>query len=146
MLQVVYVVIAVYGWWNWIHGGADHGKLTVESIAAREWVAVCAASAIGTILIRLALVRFTDSTVPTWDALTTTLSLVAQFMLGKKWIENWFFWIVADVIYIALYRYKALTLTAILYAVFLILCVTGWRRWSKSLDVKTVFVATETGA
>ena len=64
---------------------------------------------------------------------TTALSLVAQYMLGMKWIENWYFWMVADVIYIGLYQFKGLSLTALLYALFFVMCIAGWREWSKTL-------------
>ena len=77
--------------------------------------------------------RFTDSTVPQWDALTTALSLAATYGQAKKYLESWWIWIVADVIYIPLYVYKSLNLTAALYFVFLILCVMGLRSWSAAL-------------
>jgi nicotinamide mononucleotide transporter len=138
LLQVVYVMIGVYGWWNWVRGGENHGSLKVSLSSRSQLTAMMLCTLAGTLFIRWALISFTDSSVPTLDGLTTALSLVAQFMLGKKWIENWFFWIAADVVYIGLYRYKGLNLTAILYAVFLTLCVFGWRRWINSLNQQPV--------
>ena len=77
--------------------------------------------------------RHTDSTVPVGDALTTALSLVAQVMLNRKWIGNWLVWIVADVLYVALYASKGLWLTAVLYAGFIGLCLLGLRTWRRAL-------------
>ena len=82
---------------------------------------------------------FTDSTVPMGDAVTTALSLVAQYMLGRKLIENWAVWIAADFIYIALYWYKHLYITAGLYAIFICMCIAGyshWQRGSRALGVE----------
>ncbi len=76
--------------------------------------------------------RFTDSTVPLADAVTTGLSLAAQYMLGRKLIEHWAVWITADVIYIALYWYKHLYLTAFLYAIFICMCIAGYSHWRHS--------------
>ena len=70
---------------------------------------------------------------PLWDAMTTVLSLAAQYLLCRKRFENWWFWIAADVIYIPLYVNRQLPLTAVLYAVFLAMCLVGVREWSRSL-------------
>ena len=77
------------------------------------------------VLLAIFLARFTDSTVPRWDALTTALSLAATYGQTKKLLESWWIWILADVIYIPLYIYKNLWLTSALYAIFMILCVVG---------------------
>ena len=77
--------------------------------------------------------RFTDSTVPGWDGFTTALSLAAIYGQTKKYLESWWIWILADLIYIPLYIYKHLWLTSGLYFVFFLLCVMGLREWSKAL-------------
>jgi nicotinamide mononucleotide transporter len=88
-----------------------------------------ALTAAGTILFHELLRRYTNSTVPLWDGLTTAMSLTAQYMLTRKVIENWWWWIAVDVVYIALYIYKRLYLTSLLYAIFLGMCVVGLREW-----------------
>ncbi|MGN6644381.1 MAG: nicotinamide riboside transporter PnuC, partial [Verrucomicrobiota bacterium] len=70
---------------------------------------------------------------PFWDALTTVLSLAAQYLLCRKRFENWWFWIAADVIYIPLYFSRDLPLTGVLYAAFLSMCLIGVREWSRNL-------------
>lgn len=129
-LQVVYIGLGLLGWYWWLRGGPDHTALTVRRAPRWIWPAAITAIAAGTLTLHWLLTNHTDSTVAGWDALTTSMSLVAQLMLNRKWIENWIVWIAADVIYIGLYAVKGLYLTSILYAVFLGLCVAGLRTWS----------------
>lgn len=128
-LQVVYIGLGLLGWWWWLRGGPDRTRLVVRATPAWVWPAAVLAIALGTWLLHWLLTTHTDSTVPGWDALTTTMSLTAQLMLSRKWIGNWLVWIVADVIYIGLYASKGLWLTSVLYALFLTLCIVGLRQW-----------------
>ena len=128
-LQIVYVVLGLYGWWAWLYGGERHSRLVVRSTTAREWLALAVAGVLLTAGLWLFLDRLTGSTVPFFDAVTTALSLLATYGQTRKLIENWWLWIAADLIYIPLYGYKDLWLTAILYVVFLALCVAGLRAW-----------------
>lgn len=129
-LQVVYIVLGFAGWWQWLHGGRDRGSLVVARsgwrLLAAGAVFVMAATWGLTVLLRAA-----HDIAPFWDALTTALSLAAQSLLNAKKIENWAFWIAADLIYIPLYVVKRLDLTALVYVLFLGMCgagVTAWRR------------------
>lgn len=128
-LQIVYVILGGYGWWAWLHGGERRGRLVVRSTTAGEWLALAAAGVLLTAGLWLFLDRLTESTVPFLDAVTTALSLLATYGQTRKLVENWWLWIAADLIYIPLYGYKDLWLTAILYAAFLALCVVGLRAW-----------------
>ena len=85
--------------------------------------------AAGTAALGTTMDRLTDAALPYPDAFTTMLSVIAQFLLTRKILDNWILWIVADVIYIGIYTTKALYWTAGLYVVFLILCVQGYREW-----------------
>lgn len=89
--------------------------------------------AAGTLGLTLLLSRATDSTVPFWDALTTSLSLMATYGQCRKRVESWWLWIAADLVYIPLYAYKELYLTSLLYVGFLTLCLLGLRGWSRDL-------------
>lgn len=128
-LQIVYVGLAVLGWHWWLHGGPPGTGVDVH--LASPWILTgCVALVLAvTAVLHWVLATYTGSTVAMWDALTTALSLVAQLMLSRKWMQNWWFWIAADVGYIGLYAAKDLWLTAALYVVFLGLCVVGLRRW-----------------
>jgi nicotinamide mononucleotide transporter len=133
LLQIFFIAVGIYGWWAWLYGGTRHTELqagrTTKQQAAIYLVALIASTA----GIYFLLSRYTDSNVPFWDGITTALSLVAQYMLGRKLLENWLVWILADIIYIAVYSYKHLYLTSVLYLVFMIMCVAGWKRWKQTL-------------
>ena len=131
-LQVVYLVLSVYGWYKWLYGGAQHTALHVSKATGREWVA---AGAIG-IVFWYALGRYTSTlpgvAYPYLDSALATLSLVAQWMMTRKKLENWALWIVADIVYVPMYIFKHLYVTAGLYAVFLVLAVLGLVGWRRS--------------
>jgi nicotinamide mononucleotide transporter len=132
LLQIVYVIISIYGWWNWLRGGTGHSKLPITKTRPQTGLLLFLLTAIATAVMTYVLRRFTDSQVPFGDGVTTALSLTAQYMLSRKLLENWWVWMTADVIYIALYCYKALYLTGILYAVFFAMCVVGYAGWRRS--------------
>jgi nicotinamide mononucleotide transporter len=131
-LQIVYIVIGFYGWWNWLFGGVQHSVLHVSRASKLQRICLSFSLVGGTVIIYWLLHRFTDSNVPFWDAITTALSLVAQYMLGKKLLENWLVWITADAMYVGVYIYKSLYLTSALYFIFLVMCVFGWSRWQRA--------------
>ncbi len=135
-LQVVYVVMNTYGWYNWLRPGRV-AELAVRHTTQREWAWMVPATAVAAVALARFLAAYTDSTVPWWDGLTTALSLVAIYGQSKKFLESWWIWILADLIYIPLYGYKGLWLTSVLYVVFLILCVVGLRAWSATLKPRT---------
>jgi len=134
-LQLVYIALGIYGWWTWAHP-EGRAELRVAHTPRRVWLWLIPATAAATIVLVLFLRRFTDSTVPGWDGLTTALSLAAIYGQCKKYLESWWIWILADVIYIPLYVYKNLRLTSVLYFVFLLLCVMGLREWNKTLRAR----------
>lgn len=134
-LQVVFIALACYGWWSWLHGGRDHGALAVGYTAPATMLALLAAGALATGGLTLLLDHYTDSTVPFWDALTTSLSLMATYGQCRKQVESWYLWMLADVVYVPLYASKGLYLTAVLYVGFFALCVMGWRRWIASTNL-----------
>ena len=129
-LQVVFFLFGVWGWWNWLRGTTTPDAAPTRAPTA-HLIALIPASLIGTAALSLILQRFSDSTVPTWDGAVTALSLGAVWMQGRKYLENWLVWIAVDVLSIGLYLYKDLALTAALYAVFLGLCVVGYRDWRR---------------
>jgi nicotinamide mononucleotide transporter len=143
-LQIFFMSISIYGWWKWLYGGKDHSALTVaHTTRALGWklAGMTVASAVA---IYFLLRRFSDSDVPYGDATTTAMSLTAQFMLGRKLIENWLLWIAANMLYIGLYCYKRLYLTAFLYVIFSVMCVMGYKGWKKSLAASDATAAVAT--
>ena len=132
LLQLVYAVISVYGWWNWVHGGSGNSKLPISRTRKQTALLLFALTALSTAIMTYLLSTFSDSRVPFLDGLTTALSLTAQFMLSRKLLENWWVWMTADIVYIILYCYKALYLTGFLYAIFFALCIAGYQGWRKA--------------
>jgi len=132
-LQAVYVVVSVYGWYEWLHGGAGHGRLAV-SRAPRRWLGgLGAAATVVAVAVGLFLKHRTDAALPFTDGATTAFSLAAQWMATRKWVENWLVWIAVDVAYVAMYVSQRLFPTAGLYAAFLVLAIVGYREWRASM-------------
>lgn len=132
-LQGFYIAISLYGWWSWLHGGRDHGALRVGRIPAAAALALAAGVALATAGLTWLLRRYTNSTVPVFDSLITALSLAAQFMMTRKWLENWGVWIAANCLSIGLLIYKGLYVTSGLYLVYQVLCILGLVAWRRAL-------------
>jgi len=133
-LQLVYVVLCLYGWYAWLHGGPDRGALRVGRTPARSLTGLFAGGVVFALTLGLFLHQKTDAALPYWDASTASFSLVAQWMQTRKWIENWLVWIAVDIVYVGIYVAKGLFLMAGLYAAFLVLAVAGLLAWRKSLS------------
>ena len=157
-LQLFFVAVAVWGWWQWLHGrrrgagasalgraGAQAGDgaasadapppggagLRIARLDARGRWLTLVAWALGWPLLALLLGRFTDTDVPWLDAFPTVGSVIGQVLLGRKLLENWPVWVVVNLASVGLFAFKGLWLTAILYAVFVVLAVLGWLRWHR---------------
>ncbi len=125
------MILGVYGWLLWIHGGAARTELDISRTPKLQWWIMAAAIPVATLVLRAVLIAVNGSA-PLFDALTTVLSLAAQSMMCRKQFEHWLLWIAADLIYIPLYAARGLPLTAVLYGVFLVMCVIGWRDWRRT--------------
>lgn len=136
-LQVFFIVMAVWGWWQWLRGGAQSRPLRVARLGREAAFKTLAACALLWPLTGLFLLTFTDTDVPWWDGFTTGLSLVGQALLGRKWIENWLVWLAVNVVSVGLFAWKGLWLTVLLYALFVVLSVAGYRAWQRNLTPTT---------
>ena len=132
-LQVVYIALQIYGWYEWQRGGKGHSKLTVTRITLRLGLLLSGVAILATALMGYGLATKTDAALPYWDSAATAMSLVAQWMLARKLIENWLVWIAVDVLSIGIYIVKGLYPTTVLYAAFLVLAALGWIEWRKTL-------------
>jgi nicotinamide mononucleotide transporter len=140
-LQIVYAILSVYGWYEWLYGGQGRTRLhvtrTTPAIGARLVVIAAAGSALlGTLLHRT-----TDAALPFMDSFLSSTSLVAQWMMTRKLLENWLVWIAVDVLYVGMFLFKGLYLTAGLYAVFLGLAIRGYVDWRRSMSAPVAAVA-----
>jgi nicotinamide mononucleotide transporter len=133
-LQLLFIAVSFWGWWQWLRGrGRDGAPLRVHALSRSQRLSVAAWSLAAWPLLGLLLHRYTDSDVPFLDALPTAGSVAGQFLLGRKLIENWPVWLVVNLFSVGLFAFKALWLTAALYALFAALSVAGWRAWRARL-------------
>jgi nicotinamide mononucleotide transporter len=133
-LQIFFAVVALWGWAQWLRGVRPDGTaLRVARLTRRGLARTVAASALLWPATGWFLDTFTDTDVPWWDAFPTAVSLVGQFLLGRKYIENWAVWLVVNGVSVSLFAHKGLWLTVGLYAVFIVLSVVGWRAWALRL-------------
>lgn len=132
-LQVVYILVSVYGWYHWLHGGAGRKPLRVQRASPAELTILIVLANLFATGLGYWLDTRTDATLPYPDALITSTSLVAQWALSRKLWENWAFWIAVDVLAIPVFWSKGLAPTAILYMVFLGMAMAGWREWRQKL-------------
>ena len=139
-LQVYYLVISFYGWYNWLYGKkreqADNRKLPVSRLSLRLIYSLIPVTAGLFIAIAFILVRYTDSPIPWWDSFTTALSIVATWMLARKILEHWIIWIIVDAVSMGLYIYKGLFLTVVLFFIYTSLAVIGYFEWKKEIKYR----------
>ena len=130
-LQLVFFAVGVWGWYHWVFRRGARRQLAVSRARRNEWLALVLAAPVATWLLRELLIAV-QGAAPFWDALTTVISLGALALQAGKRIENWLWWIAADLVYVPLYLSRGLPLTALLYAIFLAMCFVGWRQWRAS--------------
>jgi len=138
-LQVYYVFISIYGWYFWLKGKNTDNKsqLPVQLVKRKLWIRIAAISILIYAAIFFILIKYSDSEVPYLDSLTTSLSIVATWMLAKKYIEQWIIWIFVDLVSSGLYIYKNLWPTVVLFIIYTIMAFLGYIEWKKDLKIKT---------
>ena len=132
-LQVIYIFMQLYGWYHWLYGAEGSDRLPVIRLKPSQITFWTSTAAIGTLGLGWAMYSYTDAALPYWDATTTILSLIAQWLMARKVLESWLIWIAVDILAIGIYMVKGLYPTAILYAVFLGLATTGLLAWKKTM-------------
>jgi nicotinamide mononucleotide transporter len=133
-LQFYYVAISIYGWWYWYHGSASGNSLKVTRTNTALWLKLSILFLLLFVAIAFVLIRFTDSQVPYWDAITTSLSILATWMLARKKIEHWLVWVFVDAISIGLFIVKELYPTTLLFIVYTLLAIYGYIEWERELS------------
>ena len=143
-INIYYLIIAVYGFWNWTrkseaNNGAAHteaAKVSADSHALpvshtplKVWGGIAVSTALLWWFIWWILVTFTDSTVPVADAFTTALSIIGLWMMAKKYAEQWLVWLIVDLVCSCLYWYKGIPFYCILYAIYTVIAWFGYRKW-----------------
>ena len=128
-LQLYFLGTSIYGWYYWLKRNEDKPIL---SLSPSQYVTITGITILLSVLLGIFLDKFTNTDVPYMDGTCTAISFVAQFLMTRKIIQNWILWIVADVLYVPLYIYKGLALTAILYSLFLVLAIIGYLDWRRT--------------
>lgn len=132
LLQLFFFAVQCYGWWAWRRSAGEAGDIVVARLSWRGraiWAAVAGAA---WLVWSSGMHRFTDAANPYWDGAVAVLSVTAQAMLARRLIENWPLWVVVDCLAIGLYCSRGLDITALLYGLFLVMCLIGWRAWARA--------------
>ncbi len=130
LLQLLFIALAAWGWWLWLRG-TETASLRITQLTSRQRLQAVLTGLVLWGLTGSVLLNFTDTDVPWWDAFPTAFSLVGQYLLAYKRVENWCAWLLVNVVAIGLFAWKELWLTTVLYIVFALLSVVGWRAWQQ---------------
>ncbi len=139
-LQVYYVLISIYGWYTWsVANEKTETDARIKSVKNNDGLVISLTfvSIILFIILSQILIHFTDSNIPYIDAFTTSLSIVATWMLAKRYLEHWMVWIIVDGVSSVVYVYKELYFTVFLYIIYTVMAVVGLQAWMKDLKLKT---------
>ncbi|MEZ4999188.1 MAG: nicotinamide riboside transporter PnuC [Bacteroidales bacterium] len=138
-LQVYYLGVSIYGWYWWLRGGKDNdsGSLPVTRVKPRLALLLGSLLVVLFVAIWLILSELTDSPVPGWDSFTTSVSIIATWMLARKYIEHWFLWMVANIVSVGLYIFKGLYPTVILFSVYTAMSFVGYFSWRKEFFARS---------
>lgn len=131
-LQLFYFSFSCYGWYQWKFGGTGRTELRVSRTTARDALWLLPLGVLGAGLLGLGLARMTDAAIPWVDAAVASASLLAQYMMTRKLLENWLVWIGVNVVSIPMYLSQGLRFTTALYGILLVLAVKGFVDWRRS--------------
>lgn len=131
LLQLVYAVLQLYGWWQWTRPERVEDARQVSHLRAMPMLAGLAVGLLASLALGAAMATWTDAAQPWLDAALTGFSLVAQVWMAQKRVQCWPLWAVLDVIFVGLFLYKGLYLTAALYALFTLIALRGWQQWRR---------------
>lgn len=131
LLQLVYAVLQLYGWWQWTRPDRVEDARQVSSLGAGQVFTGLGVGLLASLGLGAAMAHWTDAAQPWLDAALTGFSLVAQVWMAQKHVQCWALWMVLDVIFVGLFLYKGLYLTAALYALFTLIAVRGWVQWRR---------------
>lgn len=136
ILQLVFILQGVYGWYNWVNKKGNETELDISNLTPQQLVIYSLVILIASATWAFVLKNYTNASTPYVDAFAATTSLVANWLMARKKIENWMLWIFVDVIYITLFWYKHLFLSSGIYVVFLILSIKGFIDWNRTNHIK----------
>ena len=133
-LQVFYLAMAAYGWYQWRHGSGKDGELAVSTWPLRYHLFAIGGVLLLVVISGSLLDEFTNAALPHLDSLTTWGAIVETWMVARKILENWWYWFVIDAVSIGLFIVRDLYLTAGLFAAYLVMIIFGYRAWKSSMS------------
>ena len=131
VLFAYYVFMGFYGWWVWSRGKSDSGKFEISALTIPTHVVILVVGYAATVGLFFLLKTFTDAEMPLLDSFTTIFSFIATWMVAKRIIENWIYWICINSLTIYLYLSRDLNVYAMLSIVYIFLAVYGFFAWRK---------------
>lgn len=135
VLNIIYFVLGVFGWYWWLHGSAERKKIHIVDTPKKQWGPITAIAVLVTGIWTWVNIRSLGSA-PFADAALTVVSLVAQYLLTRKYIESWIVWILVDIFYVPLYLWKGFYLTGLLYGIFTLIAYFGLIEWRRLQAVR----------
>ncbi len=144
-LNVYYMLMAVYGWYQWRRGGGDHKGIKIHTLDMRSHGLIIGAILVLTLVSGFLLSRYSAAAWPFVDSFTTWASVIATVMVAHKILENWLYWIVIDVVSIPLYLNRGLEMTALLFVAYVIIAIVGFARWQQQYRMQSARMATPCG-
>lgn len=133
ILQLFYFVMTVYGFYYWLKGGANKKAPQITHITVKTFIAIMLSGGVSTFVFGWFFKHYTDASLPYLDATTTIWGIITTFLMARKIIEHWIFWIIIDLLCTAIYFYKHLYFFSLLYLFFTILAVYGLMEWRKKI-------------
>ena len=133
-INVFYFWMSVYGWYKWTRKDRHDNFIPISKNSPKMHLLSIVATLGFFFILWYVLTHYTDSTVPVWDSITTSIFLVGMWLMALKKIENWIFWIVGDLISIPLYFHKGLLLTSFQFTVFLAIAIAAYFAWRKKMN------------
>jgi len=137
-LQVFYIAMSCYGWWQWKHGGINNTELKIQTWSLQQHLLTISLILVLATVSGYLLNTYTDAAKPFIDSLTTWGAVVTTYMVARKVFENWHYWFVIDSISIYLYITRDLKVVATLFVIYLILVIFGYREWKRSLAQQSI--------
>jgi nicotinamide mononucleotide transporter len=141
-LNVYYMAMAVYGWYLWRRGGGDHLGIKIHTLGVGGHGGIIGAILVLTLVSGFLLSRYSTAVWPYVDSFTTWASVLATFMVARKILENWLYWIVIDLVSVPLYLSRGLEMTALLFLAYVIIAVIGFFRWQRQYRLQSAQLAT----
>jgi len=137
-LHIFFLAMNIYGWYYWSYGKkSDDHQVPVTTTSWGTLIILSLISLTGIGLTGYLLSAFTDAALPYWDSATTVLSVIGMWLTARKKIENWYFWLIVDVLATGIYYYKGIYFYSLLYVVYIALAISGYLSWITSMNKKT---------